>query len=381
MALTTAISKQRSGIVLLSLGTCFLYLNPLNLNNEVFPYFLLALFFLKIDLSVTIICSAIMLSAGVWVLIDPAVRAIIDAANIAAMLIGASMFNRLAPSGRLSVVFFFHAFLLLNFAVCLLQLFSEQFQLFTSSFFTSDYRPNVLESVRARNGGVTGLGPEPAYTAVLVVGLGMIVSAYKPEKLSMILLVFATLLLLRSVSGFLYGLVYLIFILVINHRATFLSFLNTRNVLFVAISIIIFLTIGYIEWARLDQIGSRLIQFFVLLLESRDLLQAESQFGSDRLIGIYLSFSQPILAQYGTGFSPAAALNFLFGTSLASLIVAGLLLIKRSWSISYLISLLFVFIAGPKLLWPIFFFGLFGTGSIYKLREHMSMDSVTLDRE
>lgn len=359
--MTTAISKQGIGIWFLALGTCFLFLNPLNLNHEVFPYFLVALIFLKIDLKVIIIGLVIMAVSVVWLLKDSTARSMIDAANLVSMLIGASMFDRLKPPGKLLVVNIFYVFLVSNFVICFLQFISVDFQVFTDSFFSSDYRPSALQTVRARNGGVTGLGPEPAYTSVLVVGLGMIVSAYKTNKVRVVLIVFGSLLLLKSVSGYLYGFIYLSFFLSRNNRLFLPLLFKLWYVVIPAIGLFVYIINAHFDWSGFDRMFGRLIQFIVLFVESGSLLQAESQFGSDRLVGIYLSFYKLILSEYGTGFSPAAALNFLFGTPLISILIAAILISKKGRVISYLIALVFVFIAGPKLFWPIFYFGLFGS--------------------
>jgi hypothetical protein len=306
-----------------------------------------------------------LLTAGaVWMIKDPMARSMIDAANVVSMLIGGSMFDRLKPPKKLLVVNIFYIFIISNFAICVLQFISADFQVFTSSFFTADYRPSVLDTVRTRNGGVTGLGPEPAYCAVLVIGLGLIVSAYKPEKFSVVLIVIGTLLLLRSVSGFMYGFIYLLFFVSQQNRQFITQFFKLLYVAIPTMGLYFYFNIEQAEWARFSEIGGRLIQFFVLLGESGSFLQAEAQFGSDRLVGIYLSFSKIIISEYGTGYSPAAALNFLFGTSLISIFVAAILILIPGRGISYLLVLVFVFISGPKLMWPIFYFGLFGTEKI-----------------
>ena len=261
-------------------------------------------------------------------------------------------------------------FIAVNLTICILQFISADFQVFTSSFFTSDYRPGVLDSVRARNGGVTGLGPEPAYVAVLVVGLGFIISAYKPEKIGVVLIVIATLLFLRSVSGYMYGLIYFLFFVTRQNGQFISQFYNFLYLAIPTMGLYFYFTVGQAEWDRFDGVARRLIQFFVLLAESGSLLQAEDQFGSNRLVGIYSSFSKIFFFQYSTGFSPAAALNFLFGTPLISVAIALVLISKAGRGFSYILALSLVFISGPKLIWPVFYFGLFGTKKINAVRKN-----------
>ena len=309
----------------------------------------------------------------IWLLFDPHARSVLDAANLVTMLVGCSMFHRLKAYQKVSVINIFQIFLAINFITCFLQFISADFQLFTSSFFTADYRPNVLQSVRARNGGVTGLGPEPAYCATLVVGLGMVVSAYRPKNLSVIFFVVASLLLLRSISGYFYGFIYLVFI--VSQQPSIILYQFRKTLYFLVPITIAFFFINWslFEWARLGQIFSRFIQFFVFFIESGSLLEAEGRFGSDRLLGVYLGFSKLSFTTYYTGFSPAAALNFLSGTALTSVIIGLAFIFKKGIRLRYLTCLIFVFICGPKLMWPIFYLGLFGT-------EHIKRVSVQINQ-
>lgn len=360
------VNKEKLGLYALAWGTCLVFLNPIQFHFEIFPYFLVALIFLKIDLRVIAIGFLIMLVSLFWIINDHTSRAIIDAGVLVSMLFGASMFHLLKHENKQFIANIFFVFLVFNFFISIFQFVFIDFQSFVYNFFSGDYRPNVLEAVRARNAAITGLGPEPAYTAALIVGLGTIISAYKPEKLIVLLIVIATLILLRSVTGFLYGFIYLIFFLSRqNNISLYLLKLFKFWYLLIPLTIAsIYISIDQLEWFRLFDVTARLINFLSILFESGNLLLAEEQFSSDRIVGIYKSFSSIYLSEYGTGFSPAAAINFLFGTSLISIILAAMLALKKGRGLSYLIALTFVFVGGPKLIWPIFYFGLFGTENI-----------------
>lgn len=357
------------GVSILSIGTCLMYFNPLNLNNEVFPYFALGLLFLNISYRLFIILLGLFSLAILWLIYQPNARSLIDAANLIFMLIGCSMFYKLDESGKSLVIKIFSIFLAINCLVCLLQYLSEDFQLLTNTFFHAEYRPSVLDTVKSRTGGVTGLGPEPAYTAALVVGLGMIVSGYNPKKLHIILIVLLTLIFLRSVSGFFYGFIYLSFVL-LRQSYDVVYLVGRASLILLPILFVFFYTnLSKYEWIRPEEIIDRLVLFYTLFIESGNLLEAEENFGSNRLIGVYNAFSKLFFTSYETGFSPAAALNFLSATSLTSVIIGFMLLLKKGRGLSYLPCLLFVIISGPKLIWPLFYFGLFGTENIKDIKK------------
>ena len=333
----------------------------MNLNNEVFPYFLISLAFLKVDLRIVFSGLIIMIIGSLWLFVDPNSRSIIDAAVLTSMLVGCSLFDRLKSHEKLKVVNVFTGFLLINFIVSVLQLVSPEFQSFTHLVFNAEYRSNVLDVVRGRNGGVTGLAPEPAYCATLVVGLGLIVSGYKPKRWFVPLLVIGSLMLLRSISGYFYGAVYLAFV-IIQQNGSFRNLLIYLSYATAMLLTVVFLSnLTILDWARFDHVTSRLIHFFVLVYEYESILMAEEAFGSNRISSIFVSFSSVILPYYSTGFSPAATLNFLTGSALASVFIGLFLIVKNGRRLFYLLCLVLLFIAGPKLVWPIFYFALFGT--------------------
>lgn len=360
--------KREIGIWILSLGTCLMFLNPLNLNNEVYPYFLLAFAFLKIHLRIAVAGLLVIFLGFLWLGGDPNSRSIIDATVLTSMLVGCSLFDCLKDFEKLKVANIFFVFLLINFIICFIQFLSPEFQSLTNSVITAEYRNNVLDTVRARNGGVTGLAPEPAYGAALVVGLGLIVSAYKPEQWAVPLLVIGSLLLLRSVTGFFYGSLYLVFVL-IRHNWSF-SYQRPRlgYMLVVILAALIWVSFENLGWARFGEISGRLINFVVLIFEYGSFLEAEATFGSNRISSILYSFSALIIPDYQTGFSPAAAINFLTGSASATVFLAIFLMFKKGRGLSYLFCLVLLFIAGPKLVWPIFYFALFGTENIKGVR-------------
>ena len=79
------------GILILSLGTCLIFFNPLNLTHEIFPYFLLALAFLKVHLRIVFSGLVIMIISSLWLFADSNSRSIIDAAVLMSMLVGCSL--------------------------------------------------------------------------------------------------------------------------------------------------------------------------------------------------------------------------------------------------------------------------------------------------
>ena len=118
-------SSSRLGTYLLAIGTCLIYFNPLNINNEVFPYFLVAVFFLNFSLRVFIIGSMLLVAALAWLIYDPNARSFIDAANLILMLVGCGMFAKLERPNKLLVIKIFSTFLVFNCFICILQFISH----------------------------------------------------------------------------------------------------------------------------------------------------------------------------------------------------------------------------------------------------------------
>ena len=103
-----------------------------------------------------------------------------------------------------------------------------------------------------------------------------------------------------------------------------------------------------------------------MALETGTLVISESQFGPDRLLGRLKSFGDIVLSEYGTGFLPAAAISFWVGTPLLVL-VCGLIYVSLNVKTTINIILLpFFYKAGSKLIWPMFYFGIFGGKDILK---------------
>ena len=72
------ISYRFIGLLILSIGTCFIYFNPLNLNNEILPYYLLTIFFVPLKIKDYLISILLILAAVFWFINFPSFRIFID---------------------------------------------------------------------------------------------------------------------------------------------------------------------------------------------------------------------------------------------------------------------------------------------------------------
>ena len=129
------VNKEKLGLYALAWGTCLVFLNPKQFHFEIFPYFLVALIFLKIDLRVIAIGFLIMLVSLFWIINDHTSRAIIDAGVLVSMLFGASMFHLLKHENKQFIANIFFVFLVFNFFISIFQFVFIDFQSFVYNDF------------------------------------------------------------------------------------------------------------------------------------------------------------------------------------------------------------------------------------------------------
>ena len=72
------ISYRFIGLLILSIGTCFIFFNPLNLTNEIFPYYLLSIFFVPLKIKDYLLSILLTIAAILWFVNFPSFRIFID---------------------------------------------------------------------------------------------------------------------------------------------------------------------------------------------------------------------------------------------------------------------------------------------------------------
>lgn len=351
------ISYRFIGLLVLSIGTCFIFFNPLNLNNEIFPYYLLTIFFVPLKIKDYLISILLILAAVFWYLNFPSFRIFVDPIMILSTIFAFRFFNELDEEEKKFFFNFIKYFIFINTLICIIQSYSDYFQILTYSFFSG--RESGFVTFLER--GVTGLAPEPAYGSALIIGLALLYSAFMRPSLIFFISVSLTVYLQSSISGLAYYFLYFAFVYLMHFRYT-INKLSLRNItiLYSSIFLLLIFYLYQVDFSQLIQNIRRLLEFVTFILDEGNILQAEEQTGSVRLILIFLSFADFIHTDYGPGFSYFGYLNRIFATPLVSFIILAYLLFTYKISMNYLIAVIFGFLAGPVLIWPLYFVTFYG---------------------
>lgn len=352
------ISYRSIGLALLCLGTCLIFFNPFNLGNEVLPYYLLTIFFVPLRIKDYLISVFLLIAAVIWSIYYPSFRVFIDPIMVISTIFAFRFFNDLDEKEKGVFLNFIKYFIFFNTIVCIAQNYSDFFQILAYSFFSGrDYTAGVSFLDR----GVTGLAPEPAYGSAMIIGLALIHSAFYRPTILFLGAVTLTIYLQSSISGVAFFLLFLSFIFLrYFYDVTRSISLRTLTTIYILIAVIIIIYLSQLDFSLIIQNLTRLISFIEFISEEGNILKAEEQTGSVRLILIYLSFADLIHTDYAPGFSYFGYLNRIFATPLISLIVLLYLLYTYKISLSYLIVLLFGFLAGPVLIWPLYYLIFYG---------------------
>ena len=89
------ISYRFIGLLVLSIGTCFIFFNPLNLKNEIFPYYLLSIFFVPLKIKDYLLSFLLIIAAVFWYLNFPSFRIFIDPVMILSTIFAFRFFSEL----------------------------------------------------------------------------------------------------------------------------------------------------------------------------------------------------------------------------------------------------------------------------------------------
>ena len=196
---------------------------------------------------------------------------------------------------------------------------SDYFQNLTYLFFSGrDFSGGVTLLDR----GVTGLAPEPAYGSAMIIGLALIHSAFYRPTFIFLITVIATIYLQASISGLAFLSLYLSFIFV-RYFKDLTKGISLRNLalFYTSILVLVIIYLIQVDFSVVIQNIRRLINFVRFIADEGNILEAEEQTGSVRLILIYLSFTELFHTDYAAGFSYFGYLNRIFATPLISLII------------------------------------------------------------
>lgn len=346
------ISLSKLSTYVFAIGTCAIFFNPMNFNNEIYPYFVLSYFLGRNNIFVFLIPLLVMPIMLIWYMIDNNPRVLIDGLAIAASSSALVKFSSYSPLQKQKICDVFITFIYINLAIIFLQFLFEPIQSLTYSFFSGREASLGLQAL-ARNNAVTGLAGEPAYGSALLVGiLSIILTQSSQRRLLAILAVALSLLFLKSVTGIIF------FILVVGYWFLFESS-QVRGKLTAWITGITFLIgISYIGYyAYQAEVLNRLIDFIVLLSDGRNIQEAEDNFGSARIGAVIYSFSNLIHLSYGTNYSLIGYLNvFLISPIIPVTLFFTINRLGKGKFWRFLCGFVFASISGPILAWPLYWF-------------------------
>ena len=344
------ISLSKLSTSIFAIGTCAIFFNPMNFNNEIYPYFVLSYFLGRNNIFVFLIPLLVMPIMLIWFMIDNNPRVLIDGLAIAISLSALVKFSSYSPLEKQKICDLFIAFLYINLVIIFLQFLYEPIQSLTYSFFSGREASLGLQAL-ARNNAVTGLAGEPAYGSALLVGiLSIILTQSSQRRLLAILAVALSLLFLKSVTGIIF------FILVVGYWFLFESSQVRRKLTAWITGIIFLIGISYIGYyAYQTEILSRLIDFIVLLSDGRNIQEAEDHFGSARIGAVIYSFSNLIHLSYGTNYSLIGYLNiFLISPVIPVTLFFSVNRLCGGKFWRFVCGFVFASISGPILAWPLY---------------------------
>ncbi|MDB2554213.1 hypothetical protein N9X74_02415 [Porticoccaceae bacterium] len=344
------ISLSKLNTYVFAIGTCAIFFNPMNFNNEIYPYFVLSYFLGRNNIFVFLIPLLVMPIMLIWFMIDKNPRVLIDGLAIAASLSALVKFSSYSPVQKQKICDLFITFLFINLIIIFLQFLYEPIQSLTYRFFSGREASLGLQAL-ARNNAVTGLAGEPAYGSALLVGLlSIILTQSSQRRLLAILAVALSLLFLKSVTGIIF------FILVVGYWFLFESSQVRRKRAAWITGIIFLIGISYIGYyAYQTEVLSRLIDFIVLLSDGKNIQEAEDDFGSARIGAVIYSFSNLIHLSYGTNYSLIGYLNvFLISPIIPVTLFFAVNRLGRGKFWRFLCGFLFASISGPILAWPLY---------------------------
>lgn len=327
--------------IYLGATTCLMFFNPFDGIHEVFPYWAILSPLLIRNINALIFILIILCLGFINYVFYWEFRAIIDSLEIISTFLGVYIYGLLNNEEKSKLCNIFIIFIYLSFVVMVIQKINPQFHDFILHFFSS--RDALSSFYIERNGAVTGLSPEPAYGASMIVGFSLIL--FLNDRLSNFIyfLVLIELYLFRSITG----IIYFIYLTLIVAQANFKNFLQKKRIL-----LTIFLLFSILFKNDFLNFINRPFLFFEMLFSSGSLLKAEAIFGSQRLINAYDSFLffNPI---YSTGFSPFAVLSYLSHSVLISVFFLLIYFATKEPSKNFFLSLPFLLFGGPTLSWPL----------------------------
>lgn len=344
------ISLSKLSTSVFAIGTCAIFFNPMNFNNEIYPYFVLSYFLGRNNIFVFLIPLLVMPIMLIWFMIDKNPRVLIDGLAIAISLSALVKFSSYSPLEKQKICDLFITFLYINLVIIFLQFLYEPIQSLTYSFFSGREASLGLQAL-ARNNAVTGLAGEPAYGSALLVGiLSIILTQSSQRRLLAVLAVALSLLFLKSVTGMIF------FILVVGYWFLFESNTVRTKLSGWLVGILFLIVISYaIYTAYQSEVFDRLISFIVMLSDGSSVQESEKSFGSARIGAVVYSYSNIIHFNYGTNYSLIGYLNiFLMSPIIPFTLFFTINRLGRGKFWRFMCGFVLATISGPILVWPLY---------------------------
>ena len=335
------LDKGRFGGIFAILTTA-VYLNLFNGQNEIYPYYAVLLLFKKYDIRIIRLCILIMIFSIINVIFFDQERAIINGVMAIIVILSIVTYHSLSKIDLNMLCNVFKIFIIINFVVCTLQFIFPSFFSMTHSFVSARGVEHL--AILAERASVSGLGPEPSYTAALISGIMLTLYLNKSLSVFDVIFILSQFVLMKSISGFIFILMYI-----------FLYLALKKNLLKNLLKIIIFLFIFIpIAWYSLNSRLEIFLNSRIGLDSLEDVARIESLWGSTRFANI-ISAIQFYNGDVGNGYSIGACLSYIFHGLI--FLIIGLIISGLKIDLKCLKFIPFLFLAiftGPALIWPLY---------------------------
>lgn len=283
--LKTKINKNDIAPIGFSIGYFLIFLNPIGLRNEVYPYYVIPLLLMSREKIYIIGVAATIIFAGVvGQYIIEIKRYLLDSIILTIGIVGIYMLNRLDWEQIIKIGKIFKYNIIIIFLIFLLIRAFPSFQDLLGTFFSG--RGTNYEFLFQRNGSIAGIAPEPAYASLHVLTMFLFLLRTKMSSLLIELIVIAILLQAKSV----YGIFFYILLHIMYPRKETLILSLCFGMIF------IFYSDFFIN--KFERIFTAISSLF----ELGSLIKLENSYGSQRFTNIVngLNFYD---SEYITGFS------------------------------------------------------------------------------
>jgi len=328
---------------LFALSYCLIFFNVWGLPNEIWPYYFLIV---AIDIRFKIfelILYAFLFLASICAAILYSDLLILREFIYVIIVIRTCFWINSRSFHDISIIIkYFQYFIFISIIWGVIQLILPQATAFTYMFFSGRPEQSTQLMFEIRN-AATLIGPEPAYTAMHLLSMLLFINSNKDYYYFSIFCAFVIVILTKSIVAAFFAVIFI----------TYVSFLSQRKFALLLL-VIVCGCLSFYFYDAISQQLPRLVNFISAFLSGYDLLQSEQTTGSIRLQQIMLTQFKLVIFEFTKPFTIFGAISLIFTSPIIALFILFVFIIKFRKQFSWL-SLLFPFLFGPVLLWPLLY--------------------------